>query len=669
MPFLNINVSIQPNEAGDLITRLEIRGEEAEAPFQLETGRDSEFQQCLASVREGSCDRRQVGWVGTRLGISLLPGVLGQKLRECLDQLRPREHVVLRLRLDPSLEDYPWESLHLEPHAHLVLHPRISLVRDLPKGVPAAGQAERPPGPLRVLLVMPEGSGLSTETEFQNLKRSFESLKPAPDIVTLCAEATPDEVLRHLREREEGWDILHFVGHGRIGNGDRIELRFTEDGRERWLDDAVFQGWFTGSNVRLVLLNCCLSAHPDRSFGGLGPILRRRGVPAMVVMRYEVSDQVAVKFARHFYDGLARKEGRIDQAVDNARARLQNENEARAFITPTLYLAENFETLLPIAPLGTAPATGVVAVAPTAPPPAATSLEIPSRLVDALKNRRCIVVAGPGVLRAGQLRSQTGVGPAELAQALVSSEEYPDREAFELSEKAGEWMHSRLLEWVCQYLVQARQQDLGEIVTRLQKLCEERLPSSGLIEQISRWSVPALFYTHFDGALESAATAPRTPPTIILPWLPSDRDHLPPEFDAWDPKSSEQRLFILLRGTLRQRDPGPVLTENENELLLDRVAAMHREIAQLTRLSWGQSVLFLGVDPRDRLVHSLARKLIDPPGPAGETKQGPTYFAWSKPTAADRAYWAQYRTQWLDRDLGDLVQSLSGVLQFPRVTS
>ena len=73
-------------------------------------------------------------------------------------------------------------------------------------------------------------------------------------------------------------------------------------------------------SLRLVLLNACEGARGSERdiFSSTASILVRRGLPAVLAMQYEITDQAAIEFARAFYEALA--DGLpVDAAVAEAR--------------------------------------------------------------------------------------------------------------------------------------------------------------------------------------------------------------------------------------------------------------------------------------------------------------------------------------------------------------
>jgi hypothetical protein len=120
-------------------------------------------------------------------------------------------------------------------------------------------------------------------------------------------------------------------------------------------------------------MNCCRAASvykSTRPVSGLGPFLLRKGIPAVVAMRYEITDTVSLQFADEFYrmllTGPEAVRGRVDLAVESGRLTVyQNRTNStvRGFVTPSLYLAPNCERLFdldrPVA-MGIAPGVGAV---------------------------------------------------------------------------------------------------------------------------------------------------------------------------------------------------------------------------------------------------------------------------------------------------------------------
>ena len=88
-----------------------------------------------------------------------------------------------------------------------------------------------------MLLVVPGGSNLQVQSEIEGIKHALIGLSPRVELEYMRGHVDP---LRMTSKLREGWDILHFIGHGRALNESEMELRFndadSEDlSNERWV--------------------------------------------------------------------------------------------------------------------------------------------------------------------------------------------------------------------------------------------------------------------------------------------------------------------------------------------------------------------------------------------------------------------------------------------------
>jgi CHAT domain-containing protein len=141
--------------------------------------------------------------------------------------------------------------------------------------------------------------------------------------------------------REDDWHILHFIGHGGFDPE-------TEEGAIALADEVGRKDLLRATSLarllddhyplRLVFLNSCEGARGSESdaFSSTAATLVRRGVPAVVAMQYEVTDEAAIEFSRDFYeavsDGLP-----VDAAVAEARTAVSMRS-ALEWGTPVLYM-------------------------------------------------------------------------------------------------------------------------------------------------------------------------------------------------------------------------------------------------------------------------------------------------------------------------------------------
>jgi tetratricopeptide (TPR) repeat protein len=282
--------------------------------------------------------------VGGQLFEAVFTGVTGECLRRCLDRARDRQATLrIRLRLSgcPELADLPWELLY-DRHDDwfLALSDRTPVVRyvqlpDPPRAVPVTL-------PLRVLVIRSEPADyprLDLAAEWAQVAASLSELVDAGDLTfTELAVPTLSELRRALMR--DTFHVLHYMGHGGFDAQRGGVLLFTD----RAGRSVPVTGGDLGvmlhdhTSLRLAVLNACEAGRTDPAdpFAGVADTLVRRGIPAVVAMQFEVSDDAAVEFAPALYGALAA--GRpIDAAVAEARKAMYTVSPLE-WATPVLYL-------------------------------------------------------------------------------------------------------------------------------------------------------------------------------------------------------------------------------------------------------------------------------------------------------------------------------------------
>ena len=259
----------------------------------------------------------------------------------------------LRLRLHiaaaapAELHDLHWELLY-DPGRQIALGRSQETAFSRYLGVsfePGKAVTGRPR--LLVVLSCPRDLGDYglPETGREALRDSLErALSPLAELMTLEVLDHPATVER-IRDRLVAGEFhaLHLTAHGLLPPDEasaRLVLE-TDDGRASFVDEELFSEVFAGhQSLRLVSLIAChggASASED-PFSGLGPALVRRGVPAVVAMRRQISVAGAMRFAEHFYRNLARN-GRVDAAANEARLQLYlRESDSPEWGTPALFM-------------------------------------------------------------------------------------------------------------------------------------------------------------------------------------------------------------------------------------------------------------------------------------------------------------------------------------------
>jgi len=268
-------------------------------------------------------------------------------LRSSLTVAESQNQGRLRIRLNlsdtPDLIDLPWEYL-FDPKTNrfLCLSMDTPLVRYL--DVPGQIQPLTVKPPLRVLVVIASPTdypSLNVELEWTQIQHALNDLV-RHKLVTL--ERLPLSTLAALHDqlRQDDYQILHFIGHSSFDDdsGKGI-IVFEDENKHSQLAKAEHLGTILhdAKSLRLVILNACSSARTSHGepFTGIGQLLLQQGIPAVIAMQFDISDQAAVTLAYTFYKALASRYP-VDAALAEARKAIAIQNEEIEWGTPVLYI-------------------------------------------------------------------------------------------------------------------------------------------------------------------------------------------------------------------------------------------------------------------------------------------------------------------------------------------
>ncbi len=268
-------------------------------------------------------------------------------LRASLEKAGRREGTGVRLKLRlqevPELADLPWEFL-LDPSldCFLAQSSQTPIVRYVE--MPARIRPLMVQLPVQILVMISSPTDhvcLDVQRERMLLEEALEPLSREGKVRVDCLEkATLVALQRRLRSGT--YHVFHFVGHGgfdaRAGEG----VLVLEDDRGRGiLAGAHRLGTVLHDerSLRLAVLNACEGARNSRTdpFAGVATTLIRQGIPAVVAMQFEISDEAAITFASGFYAALA--DGYpVDAAVAAARQEIYSKPNDVEWGTPVLYM-------------------------------------------------------------------------------------------------------------------------------------------------------------------------------------------------------------------------------------------------------------------------------------------------------------------------------------------
>jgi hypothetical protein len=289
-------------------------------------------------------ERRLIHEIGVWMG----ERVLGRSIADRLARARPP--VVVRVRVPPEagrLLSLPLEIARRAVDEDTLTRAGVCFVFEM--------MGEEPPAPepvgerLRILAlfsVPPTGSPLNLRRERQMLRRRVQRLVGASglavDLHVLQYGVTRDR-LRDVLEQGEGWDVIHFSGHGMPG---ALVLE-QPDGRpdEVTATDLARLLRQAGGRLKLATLSACLSAaasiNQTLTWLGIAPdTVARHDSPsnpaqpetvkaaptvaraltealgcAVLGMRYAVEDDFAIRLADGLYDRLLRQRQPLPEAI------------------------------------------------------------------------------------------------------------------------------------------------------------------------------------------------------------------------------------------------------------------------------------------------------------------------------------------------------------------
>jgi len=296
--------------------------------------------------RVGSPEMQAVKSFGGRLFQAVFDDEVRGCLRSSLDEAS-RQGAGLRVRLRltevPDLADLPWEYLYNPAlNRFFVLSAETPLVRylDLPERVRPL--VVKPPLRVLVMISCPSGHpALDVEREWAKLRVALGNLRQRGLVgLERLEKATLAALQRRLRRGE--YHVFHFIGHGGFDRRGQDGVLLLEDEQRQ---GRPVSGQELGMllhderTLRLTILNACEGGRTSRSdpFAGTAQSLVQQGIPAVIAMQFEITDEAAITLAHEFYGALA--DGYpVDAALAEARKAVFAQDNDVEWGTPVLYM-------------------------------------------------------------------------------------------------------------------------------------------------------------------------------------------------------------------------------------------------------------------------------------------------------------------------------------------
>lgn len=296
--------------------------------------------------RIGSPEMNAARDYGRRLFEATFGGDVNACLRAALNEAQRQDkglRIRLRLTEAPELGDLAWEYLcnpALERFLSLSVDTPVVRYLDLPEAIRPLKVTK----PLRVLVVVSSPSdhpALDVEREWSKLKQALSDLE-GRGWVQLDKLSDGRLATLQKRLRSEAWHVFHFIGHGGFDSQAQDGTLIFEDSAGK---GHAVSGEYLGAllhderTLRIAMLNACEGARTSLTdpFSGVAQSLVRQGVPAVIAMQFEITDDAAITIAHEFYGAIA--DGYpVDGALAEARKALFAQGNDIEWGTPVLYM-------------------------------------------------------------------------------------------------------------------------------------------------------------------------------------------------------------------------------------------------------------------------------------------------------------------------------------------
>ncbi|HYN23730.1 MAG TPA: CHAT domain-containing protein [Pyrinomonadaceae bacterium] len=353
--YLDFEISVRKAGENEFIVRAESGDGEAETRFTSPFNEDKRALiaatltkvalRSSAKVRSSSAPEvRKMKEVGATLFEHAITGPVREFYYKCQGQAdQQSKGIRWRLSLDSSVDDLPWEFMYLQGE-FLALNPRSPVVRYIKGAARVAPLKAEHPLRLLVVIASPnDETPLDTSAEKERIAAALRPLT-AQGMIEVTYLEGPDTWERLLEALlPNRTHILHFIGHGAFDEdmGEGVLVMEDADRRAMRIDSERLRYLVQGkSRLRLVVLNSCLGTEGSdaQPFSSMAAGLVRSGIPAVIAMQFEISDNAARKIAQTFYTSLALNLP-VDAALTEARRKIfLSDRDSLEWATPILYM-------------------------------------------------------------------------------------------------------------------------------------------------------------------------------------------------------------------------------------------------------------------------------------------------------------------------------------------
>ena len=325
---------------------------------------------------------------------------------------------------------------------------------------------------------------------------------------------------------------------------------------------------------------------------------------------------------------------------------LQNatRDDGRGFITPLVHVANASDLFFELktgSPLRTGSAQANRTPVPNI---------VPQDLLEALHQRRCVPIVGPELNASPtQRRGNVLPGLRGLLERLTQIVTVPDDVSLPENERLENWTIDAQLGRLAERFEAANK--WPQLLQAIRDYYAPQQPSS-LHRQIASWSVPGIFYTHFDGLMEAAFAAEAHP--CVTYHFSESAESTRTTHSSRETTDQSDPTLVLVRGTVNDLR-SLVLSEHDHFALDEQLERISGPIKSLATSYLGRCVLFLGTTPGDRVTRKLARKLLE----ANNPRATESFFVSAHHSVSDELFWRRFRVTFIRQENEDVIQALN----------
>jgi len=308
---------------------------------------------------------RLTGELIQRVGEALFEALFDTQLREDFWQtyreivLYKQQRLQISLEINetamPELMAYPWELLRFPQRYQrgeilLATDPNLSLVRSRynlkREEKPAIQIGANESLKIALVVARPTADSNLSQVDYQEVQGYLTGLANQQDKIQVLPAINPATSRKVAEQLSNGKpDIFHFIGHGQLisENGKDVgQVALVRDsGEPDWKTADFFSRLFTQHRPKIVLLQACETGKQSETdgFSSVASRLMLQGIPVVIAMQYQVSNQTVSGFVKDFYEEIVKGKS-VDFAVQQARFNIAMDNgyEQLDFAIPVIYL-------------------------------------------------------------------------------------------------------------------------------------------------------------------------------------------------------------------------------------------------------------------------------------------------------------------------------------------